>query len=77
MSLHHDTHQWYKIHVTEILQNHKLALCDDQSAHIVPLPLTETPTINAFTAFMTITGLTLLQTKDGLISDNHKQPKYH
>ena len=52
------THQWYKINANEILQNHKLALCDDQSPHMVPLPL-------AINAFMTIARLTLLQAKDG------------
>ena len=30
------THQWNKINVKEILQNHKLAVCDDESAHMVP-----------------------------------------
>ena len=57
MSLCH-THQWYKINANEILKNHKLALCDDQSAHMVPLPQSELPEINAFT---TITRLKFLQ----------------
>ena len=28
-------HQWYKINANEITENHILALCDDQSAHMV------------------------------------------
>ena len=67
-------HQWYKINANEIRENHKLALCDDQSAHMVPLPPAEMPPINAF---MTIRRLTLLQAQDGKISDNHKQPMYN
>ena len=42
------THQWYNINVNEILQNHKLALCDDQPVHMVPLPPVEPLAINAF-----------------------------
>ena len=42
------THQWYKINVNETLQNHKLALCNDQSVYMVPLQPAELPAINAF-----------------------------
>ena len=51
----------------------KLALCDDQSAHMVPLPTAEPAAINAF---MKITRLTLLQAQDRQISDNCKQPMH-
>ena len=62
MLCHHTIHSpWYKIITNEILESHKLALCDDQSAHTVSLPLAELPGINAF---MTITRLTLLQAQD-------------
>ena len=47
MSLHL-THQWYKINANEIPESYKLVLCDDQSAHMVPLPPAELPEINAF-----------------------------
>ena len=56
------THHIYKINANEILKNHKLVLCDDQSAHMVPLPPAVLPASNAF---MTITRLTLLQVQDG------------
>ena len=65
-------HQWHKINANETLENHKLALCDDQSAHMVPLLTDEPPEINAFA---TITRLTFLQAQDGQISNNHK-PMY-
>ena len=42
-------YQLYKINANEILDNHKLALCDDQSADMVPLPPAKLPEINAFT----------------------------
>ena len=48
-------------------------LCDDDSAHMVPLPPAELQEINAFT---TITRLTLLQAQHGQVSDNCKQPMY-
>ena len=69
----HHTHQWYKINVNEIFHYHTLVLCDDQSAHIVPLPTTKPPAVNTFT---TIAKLTLLQAQDGQISDNCKQTMY-
>ena len=50
-----NTHQWYKINANEILRNHKLVPCDDQSAHMVLLPPVELPEI---------ARLTLLQVQD-------------
>ena len=38
---HYTTH----LSANEILKNHKLALCDDQSGHMVPLPPVELPEI--------------------------------
>ena len=49
--------------------SHKLALCDDQLTHMVPVPPAELPEINAFT---TITRLTFLQTQDEQISNTCK-----
>ena len=67
------THHWYKINANEILKNHKLALCEHQSPHMVLLPPAELPEINAS---MIITTLTLLQAQNGQISDNCKHPMY-
>ena len=49
------THKWYKINANGILKNYKLALCDDQSAQMVPPA--ELPAINAF---MTIVLLNII-----------------
>ena len=65
--------QWYKINANEILENHKLALCNDKLTHMIPVPPAEPPEINTFT---TITRLTFLQAKDGQVSNTHKQPMY-
>ena len=67
------TPQWYKINANEILEKHKSALGDDQSAHMVPLPPAEPPEINAFAK---ITRLAPLKAQDGPISDNCKQCMY-
>ena len=52
------THQWFKINANEILKNHKLAICDDQLAHIIPLPPAELPEINTFTTIIKINIIT-------------------
>ena len=49
-----NTHQWYRINTKDILQDHKLALCVDKVAHMVPLP----PAINVY---MTILRVRLQQ----------------
>ena len=64
------TNQWYKINGNEILENHKLVLCDDQWTHMVPVPPAELPEINAFT---TSTRLTFLQTQDKQVSSIYVQ----
>ena len=66
-------HQWYKINVNEIVESHTLALCDDQSTHMVPLPPAKLPEINTFAA---ITRLTFLQTQDEPVNNSHKQPMH-
>ena len=59
--------------MNEILESHKLALCDDQLTHMVPIPPAEPPEINTFT---TIARLTFLQTQDVQVSHAHTQPMY-
>ena len=71
---HTHTHQWYKINANEILESHKLALCDDQSTHMVPVPPAELPEINAFT---TVTKLIFLQDHDMQVINTHRQPMYN
>ena len=50
-------HQWYRINTKEILQDHDLALCDNEVVHIVSLP----PVINTY---MTTPRVMLQQTQD-------------
>ena len=66
-------HKWYKINASKIIENNKWALCNDQVTHMVPIPPTEPPEINAFT---TIAKLTFLQTQNVQISNTDKQPMY-
>ena len=35
------THQWYQISANEILEDHKLALCNDPTVHMEPIPPAE------------------------------------
>ena len=48
--LHHYTRHTpiVQINAHEILENHTLALCNDQLTHMVPIPPAEPPEINAF-----------------------------
>ena len=75
MLCHHTTHQpvVYKIYRSEILLDHKLALCDGKLAHIIPLPPAEPPTIDAY---VTIPRVTLLQAQDRQNKGHYKQPQY-
>ena len=34
-------HQWYKITTNEILENHKITLCNNPAVHMVPIPPAE------------------------------------
>ena len=68
-----NTYQWYRFNTNEILESHKLGLCNDQLTNMVPIPPAETPEINAFT---TITRLTFLQTQNEQVSNTCTQPMY-
>ena len=68
-----NTDQWYKINVNKILESHKLALCDDHTTHMVPIPPAELPEIKAFT---TIIRLIVLQTQNEQVSNTCTQPMY-
>ena len=64
-----DTHQWYRINANEITDNHKIALCNTPTVHMVPLPLAEPSEINSVE---TIARLTHSQTsKDPLTIPTH------
>ena len=43
-----DSHQSYRINTNEITDNHKIALCNDPTVHMVPLPPAEPPEVNTF-----------------------------
>ena len=43
-----DTHQWYRINTNEITDNHKIALCNDPTVHMLPVPPAEPSEVNAF-----------------------------
>ena len=73
MSSHH-TYQWYKINTNKILQDHKLALCDDKVVHMVLLPSAEPPPINEY---MTVPRVTLLQNQDCQNNAHGKQPQWN
>ena len=62
------THQWYRINIEEILQDHELALCDGKVAHMVPLP----PAINIY---MTISRVMLQQNQHSQNNAHGKQPQ--
>ena len=62
-------HQWYKINANEILENHKLVLCDDQMTHMVLGPPAELPEINAIT---TTERLKCFKAKYKQVSNTHK-----
>ena len=68
-----DTHQWYKIMANKILENHKLACCNDQLPHMILIPPPEPPEFNSFT---TIARLTFLQTQNEQPSNIHTQPMH-
>ena len=54
-------------------KSHKIALCDDQLTHMIPIPPAELPEIKAFP---TITRLAFLQTKNEQVSNTCTQPMY-
>ena len=61
MTITPDTQQWYRVNVYEITDNHKIALCNDPTVHMVPLPSAEPSEVNAVE---TIQRLTHLHTSD-------------
>ena len=65
-----DTHQWYKNNTNEMLENHKLAVCNDPAVHMVPISPAEPSEINVF---KTIARLTFLQTQNEQINNTHIQ----
>ena len=58
-----DTHQWYRINTNEITDNHNIAICNDTTINMVPLPPAEPPEFNAFE---TISRLLLSQNQRDL-----------
>ena len=56
-----DTHQWYRINSNETSDNHQIALCNDQTVHIVPLPPAETLEINMFSTIARLTFTAYVQ----------------
>ena len=65
-------HQWYRINTKEILQDHRLGLCDDNIAHMVSLPPSQPPAINTY---MTLPQVTLQQNQDCQNNAHSKQPQ--
>ena len=53
-----DTHQWYRINANKITDNHKIALCNDLTDHMVPLSSVKPSEVNAVE---TVARLTLSQ----------------
>ena len=43
-----DTHQWYRINKNEITDNHNIAICNDTTINLVPLPSAEPLEFNVF-----------------------------
>ena len=68
-----DTHQWYRINSNEITDNHKIALCNDLTVHMVPLPSAEISKANVVKA---IARLTLSQTHEDHPNHTHTQSIY-
>ena len=58
-----NTHKWYRVNTNEITDNHKIAICNDTTVNMVPLPPAELPEFNAFE---TITRLSLSQNQRNL-----------
>ena len=65
-----DTHQWYRINANDIINNHTIAICNDDSINMVPLPPAEPP---QFSAFGTVVRLSLSQNLMDLPKVTHTQ----
>ena len=68
-----DIPEWQRIIANEIADNHKIALCNDLTVHLVPLPLAEPSDINAVE---TIARLTLSQIHKDHANDAYTQSTY-
>ena len=68
-----DTHQWYRIYTYERTGNHKIALCNDSTVHMVSLQPAEPLEVHAF---KTVTRLTFQQTQNNYLNNTHTQPIY-
>ena len=68
-----DKHQWYRINANEITDNHKIALCNDPTVHMVPLPSVEPSEVNTVE---TIARLTLSQIHKNHANDAYVQSTY-
>ena len=65
-----DTHQWYRINTNEITDNHNIAIWNDTTINMFPLPTAEPSKSNAFE---TIARLTLSQNQREPPNDNQRQ----
>ena len=68
-----DTHQWFKGNANEITDNHYIALYNDLTVHLVPLPSADSPEVNAVN---TIKRLLHSHTSVNHTNSNCPQPSY-
>ena len=68
-----NTYEWYRINSNDITDNHKIALCNDTTVHMVLLPPAEPLEINAF---KTIARLPFLQMQHKCFNNTHTQPMH-
>ena len=66
-----DTCQWYRINANEITNNYTIAICNEDSINMVPLPPAEP---SEFNAFGTIARLSLSQNQMDLCNNIHTKP---
>ena len=64
------THQWYRINASGITNNHIIAICNDDSIKMLPLPPAEP---SEFNVFGTIVRLSLSQSLTDLPKGSHTQ----
>ena len=65
-----DIHQWYRINTNEITDDHNIAICNDTSINMVPLPQAEPLEFNTF---KTIVNLSLSKNQRDLPNDIQTQ----
>ena len=66
-----DNHQWYRINTNEITDNHNIAICNDITVNMVPLPSAEPLEFNAF---KTIASLPFSQNKETYLTTSRHKP---